>query len=274
MNKSQLLSLKSIKEISKAKGFIYKAPNGKKSNLNKFNWLLARTKQFRKFFGNWVNIDTNELLKESSSLIVDDNREPLITTEIKKEGLFSHHYTSHNDLSNDKYFLNMRTFLILKNCDWHYNLFNQVIVRMFNLGLHDLLNLLQRYELNKEEIKKDILWLFDDEQPYSSGEELFVFLKNKVLYQRVMEGTTSQKNFLKLFAKYIGGEKSLKGEVLNGFKEILLMDGIRYYDTYTGKNFYIVFSKKDLYRVSEDPRHINNFDNWFILNEDRSLLNN
>lgn len=39
------LQIKSIREISDQNGFLYKAPNGNRTLLNKYNWLLVRTKK-------------------------------------------------------------------------------------------------------------------------------------------------------------------------------------------------------------------------------------
>ena len=49
-----------------------KAPNGKKSNLNELQWLLVRTPNFKRWFGDWEND------KENSSKVVDKNGEPLV----------------------------------------------------------------------------------------------------------------------------------------------------------------------------------------------------
>jgi len=48
------------------------APNGKKSNLNKKQWLQVRTPEFIDWFGDWENDP------EKSSKVIDDNGEPLI----------------------------------------------------------------------------------------------------------------------------------------------------------------------------------------------------
>lgn len=53
------------------------APNGKKSNLNERQWAQVRTKAFKNWFGDW------ESDPESSSKVVDENREPLVV-----DGLF------------------------------------------------------------------------------------------------------------------------------------------------------------------------------------------
>ncbi len=44
-----------------------KAPNGKKSNLNEKQWLLVRTKAFKRWFGDWENDPAN------ASKVVDEN---------------------------------------------------------------------------------------------------------------------------------------------------------------------------------------------------------
>lgn len=62
----------SIIEKAKANGTFLKAPNGKKSNLNESQWVSVRTKEFKKWFGDWENN------LEKSSKIVDENGEPRV----------------------------------------------------------------------------------------------------------------------------------------------------------------------------------------------------
>ena len=49
-----------------------KAPNGKKTNLTARQWLIVRTKSFKKWFGDWEN-DLS-----TASKVVDKNGEPMI----------------------------------------------------------------------------------------------------------------------------------------------------------------------------------------------------
>lgn len=49
-----------------------KAPNGRKSNLNKKQWNQVRTEAFKKWFGDWENDPAN------ASKVVDENGEPLV----------------------------------------------------------------------------------------------------------------------------------------------------------------------------------------------------
>lgn len=62
---------------AKKNGRYMLAPNGKKSNLNERQWVQVRTKAFKNWFGDW------ESDPESSSKVVDENREPLVV-----DGLF------------------------------------------------------------------------------------------------------------------------------------------------------------------------------------------
>lgn len=62
---------------AKKNGRYMLAPNGKKSNLNERQWAQVRTKAFKNWFGDW------ESDPESSSKVVDENREPLVV-----DGLF------------------------------------------------------------------------------------------------------------------------------------------------------------------------------------------
>ena len=67
---------KIIAEAKKNGRYMF-APNGKKSNLNERQWAQVRTKAFKNWFGDW------ESDPESSSKVVDENREPLVV-----DGLF------------------------------------------------------------------------------------------------------------------------------------------------------------------------------------------
>ena len=49
-----------------------KAPNGKKSNLNKHQWLQVRTPNFKRWFGDWENDPKN------ASKVLDENGEPRV----------------------------------------------------------------------------------------------------------------------------------------------------------------------------------------------------
>ena len=64
--------LKTILNNALKNNTLGKAPNGEQSNLDPAQWLITRTKQFKKWFGNWENNP------ESSSKAVDENGEPLI----------------------------------------------------------------------------------------------------------------------------------------------------------------------------------------------------
>ena len=66
---SEIDSLK--KELESSDSYL-KAPNGKKSNLPEKQWLLVRTKAFKKWFGDWENDPS------TASKVVDKNGEPMI----------------------------------------------------------------------------------------------------------------------------------------------------------------------------------------------------
>ena len=66
---SEIDSLK--KELESSDSYL-KAPNGKKSNLPEKQWLLVRTKSFKKWFGDWENDPS------TASKVVDKNGEPMI----------------------------------------------------------------------------------------------------------------------------------------------------------------------------------------------------
>ncbi len=63
---------KQIEQEAKANGTYMKAPNGKPTKLNERQWLQARTKAFKKWFGDW------EGDPENASKVVDENGEPLV----------------------------------------------------------------------------------------------------------------------------------------------------------------------------------------------------
>lgn len=54
-----------IIEKAKANGTYLKAPNGKKSNLTAEQWVLVRTKRFKKWFGDWERLANNRIELES-----------------------------------------------------------------------------------------------------------------------------------------------------------------------------------------------------------------
>lgn len=68
-------------------GSILLAPNGKPSNLNRGQWHLVRTPEFKAWFGDWENDPAN------ASKVVDENGEPLIcyhgTRKRGEKGIFS-----------------------------------------------------------------------------------------------------------------------------------------------------------------------------------------
>lgn len=73
-----------------------KAPNGKKTNLTARQWLIVRTKSFKKWFGDW------EHDPKSASKVLDENNEPLVAYhgtnatftkfEIDKTGSYGHDF--------------------------------------------------------------------------------------------------------------------------------------------------------------------------------------
>ena len=61
-----------IKASAIVMGNFMKAPNGQPTNLTEEQWLMTRTQNFRKWFGNWENDP------ENASKIVDENGEPMV----------------------------------------------------------------------------------------------------------------------------------------------------------------------------------------------------
>lgn len=64
--------IQELSEKLKEQDDYLKAPNGKKSNLPEKQWLMIRTKSFKKWFGDWENSP------ETASQAVDKNGEPMI----------------------------------------------------------------------------------------------------------------------------------------------------------------------------------------------------
>lgn len=60
-----------------------RAPNGKKSNLNEAQWLIVRTPNFKRWFGDW------EFHPENASKVLDENGEPLVVYHGTLKGGFS-----------------------------------------------------------------------------------------------------------------------------------------------------------------------------------------
>lgn len=63
---------------AKKKGTLFKAPNGKKSNLSPMQWIMVRTKNFKDWFGDW------EKDPARASKVVDENGEPLAVYHSRK----------------------------------------------------------------------------------------------------------------------------------------------------------------------------------------------
>ena len=62
----------SIKAAAQADGTFMKAPNGKATNLSEEQWLLVRTPNFLRYFGDWINDPAG------ASKILDNNGEPAV----------------------------------------------------------------------------------------------------------------------------------------------------------------------------------------------------
>lgn len=64
--------MQEIKAKAIANSTFMKVPNGKSTNLNERQWLQVRTKNFIRWFGDWINDPAN------ASKVVDENGEPLV----------------------------------------------------------------------------------------------------------------------------------------------------------------------------------------------------
>ena len=65
--------LDAVHDKYKGTGKLYKAPNGKKSNLSHKDWLLVRTTAFKAWFGDWENDPRGRDVSKA----IDENGEPL-----------------------------------------------------------------------------------------------------------------------------------------------------------------------------------------------------
>lgn len=71
-NNANNIELQKIKAEALANGTFMLAPNGKPTNLTERQWLQVRTKNFKKWFGDWENSP------KTASKVVDENGEPLV----------------------------------------------------------------------------------------------------------------------------------------------------------------------------------------------------
>ena len=107
-----------IKERSIADGTFMKAPNGNPTNLTERQWLQVRTKEFKEWFGDWINDPAN------ASKVVDENGEPLVVyhgnrtdnkittfdlsrkgTEHKERAISGFWFTTDKDIAKEEYAL-------------------------------------------------------------------------------------------------------------------------------------------------------------------------
>ena len=73
-----------IIDKSKADGTWMKAPNGKPTNLTPEQWVMVRTKAFKKWFGDWEKAARIEKLRKSKAIDVDYNNEYELNRESAK----------------------------------------------------------------------------------------------------------------------------------------------------------------------------------------------
>ena len=107
-----------IKERSIADGTFMNAPNGNPTNLTERQWLQVRTKEFKEWFGDWINDPAN------ASKVVDENGEPLVVyhgnrtdnkittfdlsrkgTEHKERAISGFWFTTDKDIAKEEYAL-------------------------------------------------------------------------------------------------------------------------------------------------------------------------
>ena len=80
-----------IRDEAIANGTYLLAPNGNPTNLNEKQWLQVRTKNFIKWFGDWINDPNN------ASKVVDENGEPMVVYHASNEtfNAFNHSYSKY-----------------------------------------------------------------------------------------------------------------------------------------------------------------------------------
>lgn len=76
--------MESIKADAIANGTFLKAPNNKDTNLNEEQWLMVRTSNFKKWFGDWMKAARIEKLRKSKAIDVDYNNEYELNRESAK----------------------------------------------------------------------------------------------------------------------------------------------------------------------------------------------
>lgn len=75
--------MREIRQKAIADGTFMKAPNGKPTNLNEWQWLVVRTKAFKDWFGDWTKITFDKdgkvlTIPNDCSNVIDENGEPLV----------------------------------------------------------------------------------------------------------------------------------------------------------------------------------------------------
>lgn len=190
--------MQNIKEKAIADGTFMNAPNGNTSKLNERQWLTVRTKEFKDWFGDWINDH------ENASKVVDENGEPLVVyhgSDVQfdkfefRSQVWFHFWTKeaalHRNASNVKSF-----FLNIKNLEekedilsWFGEPFTKELVRDGSLTenqANDLINSAIEYA-NTESVKNTTIpriafyvkYISESTKELKWG-EYWIIYKNKV----------------------------------------------------------------------------------------------
>lgn len=133
-----------IREDAQKNGSFLKAPNGAPSNLNAEQWVLVRTKRFKRWFGDWEAEGNDDVSK-----VVDENGEPKVVYHGTGEKFyeFSHKFGMRNGASLG------RGFYFTEDEDYARGYGNEVMGVFLNIR-----NPLEpgRNKISKEDLKRVI----------------------------------------------------------------------------------------------------------------------
>lgn len=210
------------------------------SNLGLSDWLLVRSRSFRLWFGDWVDITTNDLIKNGG--LLDKNGEPLI---VSYDGGGLGYKFSHSLYGKNSYFLKLVDSCSIKWFgDDYFSLYSQLVIRSYGLMVHDILNLLElsdRYD--RVMVKKFINYLYGGGE-IVSGEELSRLLKLEIVNKRVINKDI--RKFYKEFYILLNDGIYVFDSLYNDFRDLLKIGGLVVKNDLTGVTSYILFDSDDI----------------------------
>ena len=215
--------VRAIYNIAKQKNFLYKSPNGMESILDKKFWLLTRTKSFRSWYGDWIDIYTNKLNKGNYG-ISDKNGEPMLlkhvsNVDIKRfnpdktkdigfhfggdeaiNGMVNKKFFRDEKYYIGKYFIRSERILEMKDVsEWKEKFFIQLVLHCYDVDMSYLLENMYfiintRYHDKDDDMKKIIEYNIKEEindiflnKFYGTGEDLFYFFSKFLIHDDTVE---------------------------------------------------------------------------------------